>query len=220
MGTTELQTAYKRNRSTYDTLKTLRILLNDQDSERTITLMDLTKAFDKTNRQLLFNVLMKKGIPIEMIRLVIKTQRNTELQAREKNKLGKKLEINRGIFQGSPLSALLLIIYTDQMMKEFDKEWTDKKKTIEKKKENMIVVRNERVEREITEELYKVKRAKENGEKYRMKIKTKGTQKIELEHTEYADDTQLINRCKEEDKLEIYKKHAENYGLEIQWKKR
>merc|ERR1711915_265438 len=92
--------------------------------------------------------------------------------------------------------------------------------TSKKKKENMIVIRNERVEREITEELYKVKRAKENGEKYRMKIKTKGTQKIELEHTEYANDTQLINRCKEEeDKLEIYKKHAENYDLEIQWKK-
>merc|ERR1712228_1014305 len=115
--TTELQTAYKRNRSTYDTLKTLRILLNDQDSERTITLMDLTKAFDKTNRQLLFNI-----------------------------------QIKRGIFQGSPLSALLFIIYTDQMMKEFDKEWKEKKKTLGKKKENMIVIRNERVEREITEE--------------------------------------------------------------------
>merc|ERR1711915_543641 len=45
--TTELQTAYKRNRSTYDTLKILRILLTDQDSERTITLMDLAKAFGK-----------------------------------------------------------------------------------------------------------------------------------------------------------------------------
>ena len=58
--TPELQTAYKKNRSTYDTLKILRTLLNDQDSERTITLMDLTKAFDRTNRQLLFNILIKK----------------------------------------------------------------------------------------------------------------------------------------------------------------
>merc|ERR1711915_1092257 len=219
--TPELQTAYKKNRSTYDTLKVLRTLLNDQDSERTITLMDLTKAFDRTNIQLLFNILIKKGIPIEMVRLIIKTQKNTQLQAREKNKLGEKQEINRGIFQGSPLLALLFIIYTDQMMKEFDEDWKEKKEKMGEKKENKIIVRTEGVEKEVTEELYKQKEAKEKEEVYNIKIKTKGTKEINIEHTEYADDTQLINRCKEEeeDKLEVYKKHAERYDLEIQWKK-
>ena len=156
-----------------------------------------------------------------MIRLIIKTQKNTQLQAREKNKLGEKQEINRGIFQGSPLSALLFIIFTDQMMKEFDEDWKEKKEKMGEKKENKIIVRTEGVEKEVTEELYKQKEAKEKEEVYNIKIRTKGTKEINIEHTEYADDTQLINRCKEEeeDKLEVYKKHAEWYDLEIQWRK-
>ena len=82
-------------------------------------------------------------------------------------------------------------------------------------------MRTEGVEKEVTEELYKQKEAKEKEVVYKIKIRAKGTKEINIEHTEYADDTQLINRCKEEeeDKLEVYKKHAERYDLEIQWKK-
>ena len=96
-----------------------------------------------------------------------------------------------------------------------------KKEKMGEKKENKIIVRTDGVEKEVTEELYKQKRARENEEVYNIKIKAKGTKEINIEHTEYADDTQLINRCKEEeeDKLEVYKKHAERYDLEIQWKK-
>merc|ERR1711915_915827 len=100
-------------------------------------------------------------------------------------------------------------------------EWKKKKKTLGEHKENTILVRTERVEKEGTEELYKQKNASEKGETHNIKVKTKSTQKINIEHTEYADDTQLINRNKEEEvpKLEIYQKHAERYDLEIQWKK-
>ena len=44
---------------------------------------------------------------------------------------------------------------------------------------------------------------------------------IELDHIEYADDTSIVNASIEEEvpKLECYRKSAEEYELEIQWKK-
>ena len=93
-----------------------------------ITLMDLTKAFDKTNRKLPYTILIKKGLPIELVRLIVKTHSNTYIRAREKNKLSKKQEINTGVYQGSPLSALLFIVYTDAMMEDYGKSWSTKKR--------------------------------------------------------------------------------------------
>merc|ERR1711915_913281 len=127
--TRETQTAYKQSRSTYDTLSILRNITGHQNVDMSITPMDLTKAFDKTNRKLLYTTLIKKGLPIELIRLIIKTHSNTFIRAREKNKLSNKQETNTGVYQGSPLSALLFIIYTDKMMEDYEKSWSKKKKT-------------------------------------------------------------------------------------------
>ena len=101
--------------------------MGHKTTEMSITLMDLTKAFDKTNRELLYTILLEKGIPIEMVRLIMKTHSNTKIRARESNRLSKKQETNTGVFQGSPLSALLFIIYTDSMMEKYEKEWKKQK---------------------------------------------------------------------------------------------
>ena len=34
---------------------------------------------------------------------------------------------NKGVFQGSPLSALLFIIYTDNMMESYEDKWNKRK---------------------------------------------------------------------------------------------
>merc|ERR1712228_385067 len=126
--TKETQTAHKQSRSTYDILSILKNIMGQKNADMSITLMDLTKAFDKTNRKLLYTILIKKGLPIELIRLIIKTHSNTYIRARGKNKLSQKQEVNTGVYQGSPLSALLFIIYTDKMMEDYENSWNKKKK--------------------------------------------------------------------------------------------
>ena len=51
--TEETQTAYKQNRSTYDVLNIIKNITGHKYTNLTLTLMDLTKAFGKTNRELL-----------------------------------------------------------------------------------------------------------------------------------------------------------------------
>merc|ERR1711915_969655 len=61
--TKETRTAYKQSRSTQDVLNHISEITGYKYQEMSIALMDLTKAFDKTNRQL----------PIEIVRLIKKT---------------------------------------------------------------------------------------------------------------------------------------------------
>ena len=126
--TRETQTAYKQSRSTQDVLNHIKEIIGYKYPEMSITLMDLTKAFGKTNRKLMYTKLIEKGLPIELIRLIAKTHENTKIMAREKNKLSEKQVTNKGVFQGSPLSALLFIIYTDSMMERYEEVWQKKKR--------------------------------------------------------------------------------------------
>ena len=51
--TRETQMAYKQARSTVDVLNHIKEIIGFKHPEMSITLMDLTKAFDKTNRILM-----------------------------------------------------------------------------------------------------------------------------------------------------------------------
>ena len=83
--------------------------------------MDLTKAFDKVNRTILWTTLYKKGLPIDMITHIRRGHQNTTLMPKTKGKYGEETTNNVGIFQGSAISALLfIIIYQDDMMDDYD----------------------------------------------------------------------------------------------------
>jgi len=78
--------------------------------------MDLSKAFDTVNRDLLWTALYRKGIPLDLILATRKSHENTRLKVKLNGELGPNVTNNCGVFQGSPLSALLFIIYLDDMM--------------------------------------------------------------------------------------------------------
>ena len=153
--TDEKQTAYKSNRATTDVLSIIetytRRMKKGEEKNKSITLIDLSKAFDRANRLNIYSILAKKGIPIELIKIIRKTHTKTKLAPKEQNRIGTTIESNIGVYQGSPLSALLFIIYTNQMMGEYEKEWEkEKKKEKEgiytRKGEEKIKIRNEREE--------------------------------------------------------------------------
>ena len=72
----------------------------------------------------------------------------------------KKTENNKGVFQGSPLSAFLFIIYAENMMEHYEKSLNDETK------ENMesINVRNEVEEKKWTNFLH-LKNYRQKGDK-------------------------------------------------------
>ena len=116
--TNEFQYAYKVGRSTIDVLS----LLNNQiknDGTENLILFDLSKAFDTINREILWAVLYEQGLPINLIRIIKLGNKGTCLRAKNNGKVGNKTENNKGVFQGSPLSAFLFIIYDERMMQDY-----------------------------------------------------------------------------------------------------
>ena len=238
--TRETQTAYKNNRSTLDIISIIDKFTKDASKSKeykSITLLDLSKAFDRMNRQKLLTVLAEKGLPINMIKIIEIMHRNTQLRPKQNNKLGSSIENNTGCFQGSPLSALVFIIYADEMMEKYEeylKEIRKKNGTKEKEKRECMKVRSKKNEEEWTthktnemERGNKLNRDEENeennndnnNEKIRFEgFKRNTTRNIEADHCEYADDSNLLNNEKN-DEIEkgcAYKYASTDYEMLLQ----
>ena len=81
--------------------------------------MDLSKAIDAIDRNLLWAILYEKGPPWDCIRLIRMGHTNNQLRPNYKGALGNSTHNNRGVFQGSHLSEMLSIAYFDRMMRDY-----------------------------------------------------------------------------------------------------
>ena len=79
-------------------------------------IIGLSKAFGGIQRNKLRRVLYEKGIPRNLLKIITLGHTGAKLCARRKCKLGNFVKNNTGIFQGSPLSAQLFIIYDEYAM--------------------------------------------------------------------------------------------------------
>ena len=114
------QFGYKKRTSTIDALRKIQDFLDTKSKEGLLVLLDLSKAFDTINRKLLWTALYRKGLPVQLIQTLRKGHENTKLRVKNCGNLGDHIKNNVGVFQGSPLSALLFIIYLDDMMDDFE----------------------------------------------------------------------------------------------------
>ena len=138
LATSNNQFGYKRKSSTIDALHRIQDFLDNRKSNGLIVLLDLSKAFDTINRELLWAALYRKGLPIGLIKTLRIGHENTTLRVKINGDLGRNIENNTGVFQGSPLSALLFIIYLDDMMEDYEalNDLCDLKSRIEKREHN------------------------------------------------------------------------------------
>ena len=93
--------------------------IDQGEAKQNVLLMDLTKAFDAVNRTILWNTLYKQGVPIQTILHIRRGSNRAILQAKHNKQYGQKVHNNIGVFQGSAISALLFIIYLQDMMGDF-----------------------------------------------------------------------------------------------------
>ena len=93
--TESTQYGYKEKSSCIDALnKVHNFMKNEENGE--LLMMDLTKAFDCINRSLLWTVLNRKGIPIDLIRMLKEGHKRTTLAPKNKGTYGKDVAPGNG----------------------------------------------------------------------------------------------------------------------------
>ena len=80
--------------------------------------MGLSKAFDYVNRNTLRATLFKAGLPIRTIKNIQQGSQGAKLHCKDNGTYGEPVINNVGVFQGSALSALLFIIYLDDITQD------------------------------------------------------------------------------------------------------
>ena len=110
------QFGYKNGLSTIDAIVKIEHPLQAGTQSAKIILIDLAKAFDCVNRSTLWATLYKAGLPTQVIKNIRQGHQGTKLQCKDTGTYGKPIQNNVGVFKGSALSALLFIIYLDDMM--------------------------------------------------------------------------------------------------------
>ena len=150
-------------------------------------LFDLSKAFDKINREKLWRILYEKGLPIKTIQQIIIGRSGNSLFGKHNGVLGAKVD-NKGVFQGSPISALLYIIYAGNLMMEYKNEINNNFN-----KDNKQTVRNTDIENKWTEYMFNKNHDNPNSKESAKWTKPDPSQTITIKNDNilFADDTAI-----------------------------
>ena len=114
------QFAYLPNRSIHSALHSIRKRINLLNRSRCVVNIDFSKAYDKIDREYLYDLL--KGLNLDEITLKgIQVMYKANIALIEINgHLSSPLEINRGVKQGCPLSALLFILGIEPLLQPIE----------------------------------------------------------------------------------------------------
>ena len=85
-------------------------LINEQENEAAFIFLDQEKAFDRISHNFLFKTLEKFGFGNNFINWIKIFYNNVNSQIKLNGKLSEKIEIEQGLRQGCPLSALLYVL--------------------------------------------------------------------------------------------------------------
>ena len=80
---------------------------------------DLSKAFGWIDRNGLWRILYEKGTPTKLIDIAIKGSTSNAFLGKLDGVSGEGIGGNKGVFEGSPISALLNIVFADGIMGEY-----------------------------------------------------------------------------------------------------
>ena len=74
------------------------------------------KAFDSTQRQIVFDILKSRNIPDTLLKAKMDLYTQNKILIKFNTKLSKLAEMNKGISQGYPLSPTLFNMYLDEII--------------------------------------------------------------------------------------------------------
>lgn len=124
LSTSELQFAYKTKHSTSMCTFVLKEIIHyywSKQSNVFTCFVDASKAFDKVSFEMLFLLLLKKNIPAPFVRLIFDGYLRQKLSAVWNQAKSGNFCVANGVRQGAVLSAILYIVYTDELLERLQK---------------------------------------------------------------------------------------------------
>ena len=118
------QFGYVKNSNCQRTIAILKEVLHSyigKNSEVHCAMLDLSKAFDKININLLRDKLSSTRLPHCIIRIINFMYTNAYVNVRFNNRIGQEWKIGNGVRQGGILSAYLFNFYMYEMIEEISK---------------------------------------------------------------------------------------------------
>jgi len=89
-----------------------------------VAFLHLEKAFDRVNRNQLWQILNRRGIPYHLIEVIKNLYKNTSIQIDTGRKILEKIYINQGVRKGCNLSPTLFNIYIDDFLRNWNHKMT------------------------------------------------------------------------------------------------
>ena len=124
------QSGFRKGYSTQDHIFTLRKLIETttiQDGKLFITFIDLEKAFDRVQREMMWEILEKIKISKQLLGAIKSIYRMTTNYIRTGNETTEEFITTKGLRQGGALSPMLFILFLDNIIKNIK----DKTKKVE-----------------------------------------------------------------------------------------
>ena len=186
------QNGFSSGRGCVDGTAALKITLQNlrqatQDSF--VLFVDLVKAFDSVNREMLWQVLLKMGIPSALINVIEKMYRGVEVTC-DVNGVNLSFPSKSGVKQGDPLAPILFLFAIQAALESMDKQWPVRKPTLE---------------------------WSQSGGRLSTRVTGKSLVALEFNRSLFADDAAFIFLSKEE--LIVGSKHVcehfAKFGLEV-----
>jgi hypothetical protein len=89
--------------------------------------IDLTKACDKVNRGVLWRILRLYGVPEAIVKVIIAFHESAQAVLQLNGEISTtKIQLNRGLKQGSVLSPILFNIFFGVLTREFEKRCAER----------------------------------------------------------------------------------------------
>lgn len=122
--TNDLQFGFKPNSSTntctHMVKETVKYYI-ENDSNVYAAVIDATKAFDRVNFCKLFDILIKRGLPMCVVRLIVDMYVNQKMFVKWNTHISNEFDVRNGIKQGGILSPILFCVYIDDLFNELKK---------------------------------------------------------------------------------------------------
>jgi hypothetical protein len=122
----ESQCGFLPGRSTVDAVLVSRLVstfaLERRDSPLYKCFIDLTKAYDKVDRDTLWSILSRLGVPPKLLRVIVNLHVGAMATVKMDGEISEEFELKRGLKQGSVFAPLLFNVFFGAIINAFRKE--------------------------------------------------------------------------------------------------
>ena len=113
------QMEFRPNRSTIDNIFIVRQIYekcHEYNVDLHNIIIDFSQAFDKVNRDVIYNSLTKYNVPDKLIKQIKLIMQRTKMKVKVNNSYSEWFKTKTGVRQGDPLSVLLFSVVLDSVI--------------------------------------------------------------------------------------------------------